>query len=416
MKMVFLCRPLVLTLIWIGWSATASAVTYQSPSHLFDGSRPYLYVEAERFSALNDGDNNGWKIVSKASPIVSPSGVNILPASSNVYGTALINDIGGLATQSVLADKATYEVSFVTAGTYQLYTRHTLFDSALTPGNFSNEDSIYMSPGFNKNSSSDWNGFEGFEFNEQNVEVDIPDPSSPVDLDGFEPGTAISKNSGWLELRDWAVKSDGVVTNDNNANNSFWNGNFYWYNRPFYRTGNDTTGAFLDDFGFKTQFIVTPEMVGQTVTFEVGAREDYAVIDGYLFIQDDSLNLLDLYSQQEVDAALVPYGDLDDDRDLDLADYLILSANLLTDVSLLTTAQAYLLGDLTADLRIDGRDFVAFLQAFQDYNGFPFVAVPEPSAGALAALGCGAIFLRRRPLRKVLPRSQEASDSRFPSH
>jgi len=298
-----------------------------------------------------------------------------------------------------LADTATYEVSFVTPGTYQLYTRHTLFDSAAAPGNFSNEDSLFISPGFNKNSSTDWNGFEGFEFNENNVEVDIPNPSDPIDLDGFEPTTSSSKNSGWLELRDWAVKSDGVVTNDNNANNSFWNGNFYWYNRPFYTTGNDATGGFVDDFGFRTQFIVTPEMVGQTVTFEVGGRENYCVIDGYLFIQDDSNDLLHLFSQQELDAALVPYGDFDDDRNLDLADYLIISANLLTDVSLLTTAQAYLLGDLTGDLQIDGRDFVAFRQAFQDYNGFPFVAVPEPSAGALAALAGAALWARRRRSR-----------------
>jgi hypothetical protein len=95
-------------------------------------------------------------------------------------------------------------------------------------------------------------------------------------------------------------------------------------------------------------------------------------------------------------------GDFDDDGDVDLADYLNLSTNLLTDVSALTPEQAYLLGDFNTDLKIDGHDFVAFRTAYDNANGLgAFVAmlaaVPEPSAGALAALACGAPLLRRRP-------------------
>jgi hypothetical protein len=95
-------------------------------------------------------------------------------------------------------------------------------------------------------------------------------------------------------------------------------------------------------------------------------------------------------------------GDFDADLDVDQMDYLTLSTNLHTDVAGWTVDQSYLLGDMTRDLRIDGNDYRGFRFAFDDVNGGgAFVAmlagVPEPSAGALAALGAGAIFFRRRP-------------------
>ncbi len=378
--------------------STARAVTQQTAGNLFDGSRPYLYVEAESYSALVDADDNGWKVVSKETPIVSPSGVNILPAASNVSGTALINQIGGFTAQSNLADTATYEVSFVTAGTYQLYTRHTLFDSAATPANFGNEDSLYISPGFNKNSSSDWNGFEGFEYNQ--AAVGDPNPIDGVDPLGFEARTSDSKNSGWLALRDWGVKSEGVVTNDNNANNPFWNGNFYWYNRPFYVTGNDATGAFADDFGFKTQFIVTPEMVDQTVTFEIGAREDYGVIDGFLFIQDDDLDLLDMYSQLDVDAVLVPAvadnADFDDDSDVDGADFLAWQRHFgINDGSAMLAD-----GDANGDGNVTDADLTIWKSQFGAAATPTIGAVPEPGGAILLAMGMAIGTIRRRRIQQ----------------
>ncbi len=374
-------------------SSSAGAVTQQTAGHVFD-SRPYLWVEAESYNALVDADGNGWEVVSKETPIVSPSGVNILPATSNVSGTALINDIGGFTAQSSLADTATYQVRFVTAGTYQLYTRHTLFDSAATPGTFGNEDSLFISPGFNKNSSTDWSGFQGLEYNQSAVGDPNPiDGANPV---GFEARTSDSRNNGWLALRDWGSKSAGVVTNDNNANNSFWNGQFHWYNRPFYVGGNDATGAFVDDFGFKTQFIVTPDMLGQTVTFEIGAREDYGVIDGFLFIQDDALDLLNEFTQAQVDAVLTPVAgddaDFDGDDDVDGNDFLIWQRGVAASGGTQPT------GDANSDGAINGLD----LDVWKAQFGLPAVtaasAVPEPAAAALAALGVVAGFaLRRKP-------------------
>ena len=100
-------------------------------------------------------------------------------------------------------------------------------------------------------------------------------------------------------------------------------------------------------------------------------------------------------------------GDFDDDGDVDDVDYLTLSTNLHTDVSALSTDQSYLLGDMTLDLKINGHDFRGFGFAFDEANGAgAFVAmlaaVPEPSAGALAALsGCVAMLFRRSRARKT---------------
>jgi hypothetical protein len=96
-----------------------------------------------------------------------------------------------------------------------------------------------------------------------------------------------------------------------------------------------------------------------------------------------------------------PPGDFDGDCDIDMTDYLTLTANLLTDVSVLTTAQSYLLGDMTLNRQIDGLDFVAFREAFDEFNGVgafsAMVAeIPEPSAAALAILTFPAVLLWRR--------------------
>ena len=389
-----ICSLSALALVSHG--SIAKAITQQTAGHVFN-SRPYLYVEAESYNTLNDigAAGDGWAVVSKEAPIVSPQGVNILPATSNVSGTALLNRIGGFTAQSNLADTANYQVKFVTAGTYQLYTRHTLFDSAPTPGNFGNEDSLYMSPGFNKNASTDWIGFQGLEYNQG--AVGDPNPFVPLNLAGFEARTGDSKNHGWLALRDWGVKSAGVVTNNNVATDNFWNGNFYWYNRPFYVSGNDATGAFSDDFGFKTQFIVTPDMLGQTVTFEVGAREDYGAIDGFLFIQDDDLDLLDDFTQAQVDAVLTPVAvndaDFDGDGDIDGADFLTWQRGLTAAGG--TPAN----GNANGDAAIDNADLDVWKAQFGTAE-VAASAVPEPASVVLAlASVASGVLLRRRVAR-----------------
>jgi hypothetical protein len=93
-------------------------------------------------------------------------------------------------------------------------------------------------------------------------------------------------------------------------------------------------------------------------------------------------------------------ADFDDDGDVDVTDYLTLVANLHTDVSSLTPAQSYSLGDMTRDLELNGRDFLAFVKAYDDANGVAafaamLAAIPEPTAGGLAAWAILAISSRR---------------------
>lgn len=99
--------------------------------------------------------------------------------------------------------------------------------------------------------------------------------------------------------------------------------------------------------------------------------------------------------------------DFDGDGVLGLADYLYFSSRLFINVTGLTVQQSLLQGDLTADLRIDGQDFVAFRTAFDEANGAgAFVAmlsaIPEPSTGLLAMFGALLIWRthwNRRPRR-----------------
>jgi hypothetical protein len=89
-------------------------------------------------------------------------------------------------------------------------------------------------------------------------------------------------------------------------------------------------------------------------------------------------------------------GDLNNSGVVDLADYAIFSANLLTDVSGLTQAEAYLRGDMNGDLTINHGDFIAFRNAFPGSLAEALAAVPEPSAALLASLATLMAMAHRR--------------------
>ncbi|MEQ8849979.1 hypothetical protein [Botrimarina sp.] len=106
-------------------------------------------------------------------------------------------------------------------------------------------------------------------------------------------------------------------------------------------------------------------------------------------------------------------GDLDFDGQLDADDYAVLAANAETDLSGLSTAEAYVLGDLDGSGANDVVDFGLFKDAYIAANGEVAFAslvagVPEPAAGSMAALSLAAILargrrLRRRPLHETAP-------------
>jgi hypothetical protein len=334
-------------------------------------------------------------VVSKEAPITSVGNVPlpILAADSNVSGTALLDDIGGGGHE----DTVLYQVKFITAGTYQLFTRHSMYDSADADTAYGNEDSIYLSPAFNKNSSSDWVGFQGLDFDENDVTVDVPNPGFAADPDGWKPSTGDSPNDGWTAIRDWGVKSLGTVSFPNNAAGTEWNGHFNWYNRPFFVGALAATGGFASDFGFKTEYIVTPDMVGQTLTFEMGNREHYGVLDGFLFIQTSNIypnsDLLDLYSQADLDAGILPQpvaGDYNANGTVDAADYVLWRNG----------------GPLQNEVHNPGTVSIEDYNEWKARFGKPGsgsgvnAGVPEPMTLAMLMLGIAAIrMVRRREAR-----------------
>ena len=91
------------------------------------------------------------------------------------------------------------------------------------------------------------------------------------------------------------------------------------------------------------------------------------------------------YQVAVVSGPSVVYGDFDNTGGpLTAADWAILRSNKEKDVSGLTYQAAYFLGDLTADLKINHDDFVAFKSLYEAAHGTGSFAqmlasVPEPS-------------------------------------
>jgi glucose/arabinose dehydrogenase len=109
--------------------------------------------------------------------------------------------------------------------------------------------------------------------------------------------------------------------------------------------------------------------------------------------------------------ALVPeLGDLNVDTQIDLADWLLLKAGFVADLTGLSPSQKYLKGDLDRNGVIDLRDVNLFEGAYEEFNGAGSfeslaqqLAVPEPQA--IALLGVAAVFVglcrRRARYRRV---------------
>lgn len=371
----------------------ASAETVQTASNVFEG-RPYLWVEAESFRTLVDGGTagNGWKVVDKGGPdmsvIVTAGGVSlpVLPANSNVSGSAIWSQSN---QGSGHTDMAQYDLKFITPGTYQFFLRHTMYDSGTAPATFLNEDSLFLPPAFNKNSHTDWIGAEILDFDDNDVTVDIPTPGEALDPDGYKATVADHINDGLLELvfgrwksAEDAGGSSADITPGSGHSDA---GHFDWYNRPTF-TGTPAGGGFDGFYASKVEYTVTPEMVGQTVTFEVGVREVNVTIDGFMFIQTSNIypnmDILDLYTQEQLDAAILPQpvvGDYNGNGTVDAADYV-----------------QWRNGDSPDDTQAGYDLWKANFGKPGGGAGANTGAVPEPAAVGLLLIGLAALTVARR--------------------
>jgi hypothetical protein len=95
-------------------------------------------------------------------------------------------------------------------------------------------------------------------------------------------------------------------------------------------------------------------------------------------------------------------GDLDFDRDVDVADWALFKSGFSSDLTNLSRAERYGRGDFTLDGTINLADTVAFATAFDDMNGAgAFVTVlgaavvPEPATWGLFLLGTAGVCGRR---------------------
>ena len=130
-------------------------------------------------------------------------------------------------------------------------------------------------------------------------------------------------------------------------------------------------------------------MLGQTLTFEMATRENYVVMDGFLFIQTSNIypnsDLLDLYSQADLDAGILPQpvnADYNDNGVVDAADYVLWRNG----------------GPLANEVHnpgtVNAEDYTEWRSRFGNTSGSGAGvgggAVPEPAALALFAIGIAA--------------------------
>ena len=362
------------------------AETVQMASDVFEG-RPYLWVEAESANAITGTPGATWKIVTKGGPDVSvvpagEQGLPILPTDSNVSGSAIWAPTNDFSSH---VPTAQYQLKFITPGTYEFFLRQSLYDSNAN-GSFLHEESIYLPPAFNTNSGTDWIGFQGLQFDENDPNVEVPTPGFALDPAGWKPSVGDHDRDGLLELANWGIKSEGNVVLHTPSGTLSANGNFNWYNRQAYQGTTQPGNTFDGFYGMKTEFTVTEEMVGQTVNFELGMREVNVVIDGFMFIKTSDIfpdmDILDLHTQEEVDAAILPQpvtADYNGNGVVDAADYVV-----------------WRNGDSPDDTQAGYDLWRANFGNGNNGLGASLAAAPEPASVGLLLIGLVAMTAARR--------------------
>lgn len=144
--------------------------------------------------------------------------------------------------------------------------------------------------------------------------------------------------------------------------------------------------------------------------FDLGAGIWNAFFDEDLqvFVNDTALGGEVRGVTEFVNGAPQIFGDLNQDDTVDIADFALFRDGFGADVDGLSFYDAYFLGDLTGDGDHNFEDWIAFREAFDEFNGegaFAAIAgVPEPGAVCLALLGVALLLpVGRRVVRRSAP-------------
>jgi hypothetical protein len=303
-------------------------------------------------------------------PVVK-GGLDVLPEDTNASGGAGIFDHFGGANHS---GTATYELEFTTPATYYLYVHASIYNSDANTS-YGNEDSFFLPPAFNMNSSTDWIGFEG------------------IDYTTGDPKTGDSAVDGWEPVfNSKEVMSAGVIEVHNDTNEDFWDGTFHWMHAAFVIDSN-ADGGYISDFGFAVRYEVTESDAGQVLTFQISSREPYGAWDQFIFSTNDSL--LQDFTQAQMDHLFNgTVGDMDFDYDVDFDDIddFVLGLN---DPALYITVNGLpssVNGDADNDGDQDFDDIAGFVAALSSGGA---AAVPEPATWSLLLGTAGMVFVTR---------------------
>jgi len=375
--------PVVLGLLC--WAGPAQAATVQDAGDiLFDGSA-FLLVEGEDASVLGGDPATRFITVNKENPIqtrtvlpngdpVVKGGLDVLPADTNAFGGAAVFDqIGGAFHDGTV----TYDLQFAHPGTYFTYFRYSLYNSDGNT-NYSNEDSVFLPPAFNKNAKEDWIGFEG------------------VDENG-DPKTGDSVRDGWMPLfKD--IPDGGEITTHNTTTEDFWDGTFHW-NLMGVAVDVNADNGFIDDFGQGIQYDVTQADVGTTLTYQFASREHYGAIDAILFSTSNTL-LEDFTQNQLTQLVHGVVGDMDLNGAVDFDDIgpFVLGLNDPVEYETQFGLPPVVKGDIDGNGSFDFDDIAGFVSILTG-DGEPSV-VPEPTTGVLAILATGIALVGSRRRRR----------------
>ena len=185
----------------------------------------FLAFEAEQYDSIEGSESTTFLEVEKNGDLETAFGSRVLPADSNVSGTALYDQPG----DGNFTDLVTWKLQFSEPGTYIYYMRYTMFESQ-TDTDYGNEDSFYM----------------------------------PLEIGD------LPEQDGWFGLGDQGH-------NDPYEDPPYWEGQFYW------------GGPYDYSVGGPIEYEVTGADVGSVLDFTISTRERGATLDAVVLSTEDGL-------------------------------------------------------------------------------------------------------------------------------